>query len=235
MANISLDINGAISTGWEYAKKYGLLIAVIYLAVGMLSSGLQNMLGGSLDPSLIEEMNRAIQRGDSNAFLKVAEAYNAGIGSSIGLILSSIIQLIVTVALYNLAIGLMTGRYQSVEFGAFQMPVSVYVKVVVVEFLVGIIDCIALFCCVVPFFIVAPRLVFAGLYAIEHPEAGIIDAIKASWNMTSGNLVGLLLLGLAMVGISILGFMCCCVGIYFADVISLFALVAAYYQLKGNL
>ena len=33
MANFSLEIGSACSTGWEYAKKYGLLIAVIYLLV----------------------------------------------------------------------------------------------------------------------------------------------------------------------------------------------------------
>lgn len=34
MANFSLEIGGALSTAWEYAKKYGLLIAVVYLLVG---------------------------------------------------------------------------------------------------------------------------------------------------------------------------------------------------------
>ncbi len=37
MENYSLNIGNALNTAWEYAKKYGLLIAVIYLLVGMLA------------------------------------------------------------------------------------------------------------------------------------------------------------------------------------------------------
>jgi len=32
-----------------------------------------------------------------------------------------------------------------------------------------------------------------------------------------------------------LGFCCCCIGVYFAEAIGLFALIAAYKQLQGNL
>ena len=37
MANYSLNISDAVSTGWDYAKKYGLIIAVIILCLIILT------------------------------------------------------------------------------------------------------------------------------------------------------------------------------------------------------
>ena len=62
MANFSLEIGGALSTAWEYAKKYGLLIAVVYLLVGILTNGLQSIGGPSFQDS--QAIGEAIGRGD---------------------------------------------------------------------------------------------------------------------------------------------------------------------------
>ena len=104
-----------------------------------------------------------------------------------------------------------------------------------VELIAGIAMALSLLFCLIPFFFVAPRLILAPVYQIEHPEAGVIESIQAGWNMTSGNTFSMLGLGFAMGGILIVGFCCCCIGVYFAEAIELFALIAAYNQLKGNL
>lgn len=234
MENYQLEISSAISTAWEYAKKYGLLVAVVYLVVGMVTGGVQNMFGG-FNPEAYGQMGDAASRGDWETVAQYAQMINGGIGSSIGSLFSSIISLIVSAALYNLALGLMSGRFTEVTFDAFKMPVETYLKVVAVEFIIGFAMLISMLFCLIPFFFVAPRLVLAPVYQIENPEAGIIDSIKAGWNMTSGNTLPMLGLGLAMAGILFVGFCCCCIGVYFAQAIELFALIAAYYQLKGNL
>lgn len=234
MANYSLEIGSALSTGWEYAKKYGLLVAVIYLLIGVVS-GLQNILGSSISPDVYQGMSEAMARGDWDAVAKYANAYNNGMGQYIGLTFSSIIDIVISVALYNLALGLMSGRFSEVTVDAFKLPAATYLKVVAVEIIVGIIICFSLLCCFIPFFFVTPRLIMAPLYQIENPEAGVFDSIKASWNMTSGNTLSLLGLGIAIVGIIFVGFCCCCIGVYFAQAIELFTLIAAYYQLKNNL
>ena len=195
MANFSLEIGGALSTAWEYAKKYGLLIAVVYLLVGILTNGLQ----------------------------------------SIGAMFGGILSTIVSVGLYNQALGVMSGRFNEVTFDAFKLPFATYLKVFVVSFIVGIISIVAFFCCVIPALFVVPRLILAPVYQVEHPEAGIFESIGAAWNMTSDNTFSMLGLGIVIFGIIILGFCCCCIGVYFAQAIELFALIAAYNQLKGNL
>jgi uncharacterized membrane protein len=146
-----------------------------------------------------------------------------------------ILSTIVSVGLYNQALGLMSGRFNEVTFDAFKLPFATYLKVFVVSFIVGLISIVAFFCCVIPALFVVPRLILAPVYQVEHPEAGIFESIGAAWNMTSDNTFSMLGLGIVIFGIIILGFCCCCIGVYFAQAIELFALIAAYNQLKGNL
>lgn len=235
MANFTLDIGGALSTGWEYAKKYGLLIAVVYLLVGILTSGLQSIGGASLSMQDSQAIGEAIGRGDWESLGTLAQAYSGSVGSNFGTMIGGILSTIVSIALYNLALGLMSGRFNEVTFEAFKLPFATYLKAFVVSFIVGLIGIVALFCCVIPFLFVAPRLILAPVYQVEHPEAGIFESIGAAWNMTADNTFTMLGLGFVVVGICILGFCCCCIGVYFAQAIELFVLIAAYNQLKGNL
>ncbi len=233
MANFSLEIGGALSTAWEYAKKYGLLIAVVYLLVGILTNGLQSIGGPSFQDS--QAIGEAIGRGDWESVGSIAQAYSGSIGSNIGTMFGGVLSTIVSVGLYNQALGLMSGRFNEVTFDAFKLPFATYLRVFVVSFIVGIISIVAFFCCVIPALFVVPRLILAPVYQVEHPEAGIFESIGAAWNMTSDNTFSMLGLGIVIFGIIILGFCCCCIGVYFAQAIELFALIAAYNQLKGNL
>lgn len=235
MANFTLEISSALSTGWEYAKKYGLLVAVIYLLLGMVTAGLGSITGPSFSVQDSQAIGEAIGRGDWESVGNLAQAYNGGAATNIGSMLGGIISTLVTVALYNLALGLMGGRFTEVTFDAFKLPFATYLKAFVVSFIVGVLCIISCFLCIIPMFFVAPRLIFAPVYQVEHPEAGIFESIGAAWNMTSGNTFSMLGLGIIVFGIIILGFCCCCIGVYFANAIELFVLIAAYNQLKGNL
>ena len=234
MANFSLEISTAISTGWEYAKKYGLLIAVIYLLVGIVTSALSSMVGPSFNMADSQAISEAISKGDWSSLGNLSQSYNS-VGANIGNMFGGIISTIVSVGLYNLALGLMSGRYNEVTFDAFKLSFATYLKVFVVSFIVGVIGVVALFFCVIPFFFVAPRLILAPVYQVENPEAGIIESISAAWKMTSDNTMSMLGLGIVMVGVGIVGFLCCCIGVYFAEAIQLLVMIAAYNQLKGNL
>lgn len=233
MANYSLEIGNALNAAWEYAKKYGLLIAVIYLLMDLLTGGLDQISGSSVNQEAYQALGEAIGRQDWESAGSIAQSLNTGF--PVGGIIGAILKLIVSVGLYNLALGLMAGRFSEVTFDAFKLPFATYLKVFVVNLITGIIIFVSVLCCIIPVFFVAPRIIFAPVYQVEHPEAGIFESISASWNMSSGNTFSLLGLGFIIVGIAIVGFCCCCIGVYFAEAIELFALTAAYYQLKGNL
>ena len=233
MANYSLEIGNALNAAWEYAKKYGLLIAVIYLLTDLLAGGLDQISGSSVNQEAYQALGEAIGRQDWESAGSIAQSLNTGF--PVGGIIGAILKLIVSVGLYNLALGLMAGRFSEVTFDAFKLPFATYLKVFVVNLITGIIVFVSVLCCIIPVFFVAPRIIFAPVYQVEHPEAGIFESISASWSMSSGNTFSLLGLGFIIVGIAIVGFCCCCIGVYFAAAIELFALTAAYYQLKGNL
>ena len=233
MANYSLEIGNALNAAWEYAKKYGLLIAVIYLLTDLLAGGLDQISGPSVNQEAYQALGEAIGRQDWESAGSIAQSLNTGF--PVSGIIGVILDLIVSVGLYNLALGLMAGRFSEVTFDAFKLPFATYLKVFVVNLITGIIVFVSTLCCIIPVFFVAPRIIFAPVYQVEHPEAGIFESISASWNMSSGNTFSLLGLGFIIVGIAIVGFCCCCIGVYFAEAIELFALTAAYYQLKGNL
>ena len=233
MANYSLEIGNALNAAWEYAKKYGLLIAVIYLLTDLLAGGLDQISGPSVNQEAYQALGEAIGRQDWESAGSIAQSLNTGF--PVGGIIGAILKLIVSVGLYNLALGLMAGRFSEVTFDAFKLPFATYLKVFVVNLITGIIVFVSTLCCIIPVVFVAPRIIFAPVYQVEHPEAGIFESISASWNMSSGNTFSLLGLGFIIVGIAIVGFCCCCIGVFFAEAIELFALTAAYYQLKGNL
>ena len=233
MANYSLEIGNALNAAWEYAKKYGLLIAVIYLLMDLLTGGLDQISGPSVNQEAYQALGEAIGRQDWESAGSIAQSLNTGF--PVSGIIGAILKLIVSVGLYNLALGLMAGRFSEVTFDAFKLPFATYLKVFVVNLITGIIVFVSVLCCIIPVFFVAPRIIFAPVYQVEHPEAGIFESISASWNMSSGNTFSLLGLGFIIVGIAFVGFCCCCIGVYFAEAIELFALTAAYYQLKGNL
>lgn len=233
MANYSLEIGNALNAAWEYAKKYGLLIAVIYLLMDLLTGGLDQISGPSVNQEAYQALGEAIGRQDWESAGSIAQSLNTGF--PVSGIIGAILKLIVSVGLYNLALGLMAGRFSEVTFDAFKLPFATYLKVFVVNLITGIIIFVSVLCCIIPVFFVAPRIIFAPVYQVEHPEAGIFESISASWSMSSGNTFSLLGLGFIIVGIAIVGFCCCCIGVYFAEAIELFALTAAYYQLKGNL
>ncbi len=233
MANYSLEIGNALNAAWEYAKKYGLLIAVIYLLMDLLTGGLDQISGPSVNQEAYQALGEAIGRQDWESAGSIAQSLNTGF--PVSGIIGAILKLIVSVGLYNLALGLMAGRFSEVTFDAFKLPFATYLKVFVVNLITGIIIFVSVLCCIIPVFFVAPRIIFAPVYQVEHPEAGIFESISASWNMSSGNTFSLLGLGFIIVGIAFVGFCCCCIGVYFAEAIELFALTAAYYQLKGNL
>ena len=233
MANYSLEIGNALNAAWEYAKKYGLLIAVIYLLTDLLAGGLDQISGPSVNQEAYQALGEAIGRQDWESAGSIAQSLNTGF--PVGGIIGAILNLIVSVGLYNLALGLMAGRFSEVTFDAFKLPFATYLKVFVVNLITGIIVFVSVLCCIIPVFFVAPRIIFAPVYQVEHPEAGIFESISASWSMSSGNTFSLLGLGFIIVGIAFVGFCCCCIGVYFAEAIELFALTAAYYQLKGNL
>lgn len=122
-----------------------------------------------------------------------------------------------------------------VSLDGFKMSAMTYLKYFAVCVIVGLIVGIGTALCVIPGIFFAIRLAFAEWYILDHPEAGIGEAISASWKMTKGNFWSVFGLQLCEFGIILLGYLCCCIGVLFAVPFAMFVESCAYTTLHENL
>ena len=228
-----LNVSSAVGTGWEVAKRHGLIIAAIVLIADIIGGILSSAFGADLTPSDLQDISQQVKIDPAGAMRQLFGIIYTG-GAIFGNIISAIISITVTLGLYNLALALIKGQCYNVGFDAFRLPLMTYVKFIVTEIIVGILQAISLICCVIPFFFVAPRLAFAGLYIVENPEAGVIEAISASWNLTSASTLKMIGLFFIFIGMALLGVLCCCIGVYFAEAVIILVTTAAYLQLRAD-
>ncbi|MBE6331072.1 MAG: hypothetical protein E7070_02020 [Bacteroidales bacterium] len=142
------------------------------------------------------------------------------------------------VFLYALVFALLVGFYQTLlnctrENGKFTLrvwiqPANIYFKAVVLQIITMILVFIGFILFILPGLYIAARLQFAVFYLLDHKEAGIKEAIKASWDMTAHDAFSLVGLILVCIGLSFVGLLCCLVGIYVAAIVTYFTMPVCY-------
>lgn len=71
-------------------------------------------------------------------------------------------------------------------------------------------------------------------YCLVDQNAGMMDALRMSWQLAAGNRLTLILLMLVMMLLGIGGILCCCVGIVFTAPYGWLALAVAYLLMSGQ-
>lgn len=229
-----LSVSDSISQGWDFAKKHGLLLAA-FLFVFAIITGVINSL--TVPSGFWESYMAAITNPqDTHAMERLMAASSASTS------LNSIVSLIINVLMVLFMAGFCTtiirlvrGTMEKVSFEGFKIPAMTYLKYFVVCLIVGFSVVVGTFLCIIPGIFLAVRLAFADWYILDHPEAGIGEAISASWKMTKGNFWSVFGLQLCEIGIVLIGFLCCCIGLYFAIPFAYFAESCAYTALHENL
>lgn len=115
-----------------------------------------------------------------------------------------------------------------------ELTTSTILRVIATSVIVGIASYVALLCCIIPFFFIAPRLIIAPIYVIDNPNISVGEAIERSWNATKGNVISLIILYFVSVIASILGIFCCVVGVVPAAAFSNVMMVVIYLFLSGQ-
>lgn len=222
------SVSDVMSQGWDLVKKYGLLLAVMYFVFDMIIEGLGQIFGPSIDYQYIID---SIKNHDMLSLIK----YNTKnhIGMDYSGIIHGLIQTLFEAGFISTILMLTKGVMTSVSFDGFKMPAIVYLKYFAVDLICGIIFFVGCLFCLIPGIFFAVKLTFATRYILDHHEAGIGEALSASWEMTNGNFWNVFVLGLANFGFIILGFLCCCIGVYFAIPLIEFNVTTAYYALRG--
>lgn len=210
---IIISIGDIIGKAFEFAKKYGLPMAAMLFAAGVFCGIISKIpnIGGSYLHQSTEGVFQLAVLGQvlASSFLQLI--INSVVGVSI---FASILEI-----LRNNG-----GRYR---FNHGLSPV-VYLKVVGCQFIYGLAVYGGLIFLIAPGIFFAVRWIFAPIYLIDHPEAGIGEALRASWDKTADHFWPLLGLGIVTGLIAGAGLLVCCVGYFFTMTILYVAQVITY-------
>ena len=210
---IIISIGDIIGKAFEFAKKYGLPMAAMLFAAGVFCGIISKIpnIGGSYLHQSTEGVFQLAVLGQvlASSFLQLI--INSVVGVSI---FASILEI-----LRNNG-----GRYR---FNHGLSPV-VYLKVVGCQFIYGLAVYGGLIFLIAPGIFFAVRWIFAPIYLIDHPEAGIGEALRASWDKTADLFWPLLGLGIVTGLIAGAGLLVCCVGYFFTMTILYVAQVITY-------
>ncbi|MCR5362859.1 MAG: hypothetical protein K6E73_12755 [Bacteroidales bacterium] len=143
-----------------------------------------------------------------------------------------------------LAFALLVGFYQILlncargdgqfSFKIWKQPVNTYVKIVVTQIVTMILVFIGFILFILPGLYIAARLQFAVFYLLDHKEAGIKEAIKASWDMTEHDAFSIVGVIFACFGLTIVGILCCFVGAYVAAIVNYLTMPVCYLTLADG-
>lgn len=228
----SFSVSESISQGWELAKKHGLLLAVFVLVIGIITSILNSF---TLPSGFMEGYTKALTQNDPDAMMQLLNSSSTSAASIIVSIIQTVVYVLFLAGFCATILKLTRGIMAKVSLDGFKMSAMTYLKYFAVCVIVGLIVGIGTALCVIPGIFFAIRLAFAEWYILDHPEAGIGEAISASWKMTKGNFWSVFGLQLCEFGIILLGYLCCCIGVLFAVPFAMFAESCAYTTLHENL
>lgn len=227
----TFSISDVLSQGWAYFKKYWIFALILVGAAIVI-----DIISSIFAPSGMAEMLQ-MKFSDPEALSKDPDKFIALFTemmskSQVSSIISSLVKFAIYAGLANMVMLIIKGIKDELAFDAFAMAPMTYVKYIVVEIIVGILTAVGTCLCIIPGIIVYLRLQFAATRIIDEPETGIIDAIKYSWDLTSGNFWNLFLFALASIGLYIVGLLCCCIGALVVEAWLFFATMLIYFALK---
>lgn len=221
---IYFSVSDVLERSWELTKRYGIVLVIVYFVLYLIQYFVGNLFTPAID---VDALQSALENQDFNAIMKLYYS------NPTGMIVSTILSAVIMLGFINCLLQLAKGTSNEVAIDHWKLDINVYVKYVVIAIVVKVLTTIGYCCCIIPGLYIDARLKFASVRAIDCPEDDIMDCIKASWNMTSGNVMNLIFLVLAEIAIVIIGILVCCVGYLPAVVIVNFADVVAYLVLSG--
>lgn len=101
------------------------------------------------------------------------------------------------------------------QFSAYGQQAPKLVTFIIANIIYSIIVIVGLIIFIIPGIYLAIRLQFFMVFIVQE-DAGIMESLRMSWNITKGNAMQLFLLGLAMIGITIVGLILLIVGVFVA-------------------
>lgn len=210
---IIISIGDIIGKAFEFAKKYGLPMAGSLFVAGVFSGIISRVLdfGVSQFPQSTEGLFQFAVIGPilASSFLQL------------------LINSVVVVSIFASILEILRDNGGSYYFDRGLSPI-VYLKVAGCQLIYWLVVYVGLIFLIAPGIFFAVRWVFAPIYLVDHPEASIGEALRASWDKTADQFWPLLGLGIVVGIIAGAGLVVCCVGYFFTMIILYAAQVITY-------
>lgn len=137
--------------------------------------------------------------------------------STTGLVVVNLISLLIS---YLFILGYLKNIFQSLDgeepqFSAYGQQSRKILTFLIAGILYSVIILLGFALLIVPGIYLVLRLQFFSAFIVEE-DAGIIESLQRSWNITEGQVLPLLLLALAMLGVCLLGAILFIIGIFVA-------------------
>lgn len=218
-----ISIESVVSRSWDLAVKHWPLFVLIAIIEGIFSN-----FGINYDTSVLTGLG---QNPDPQV---VAEALSESLSVSPWLAVGVLVSVYLGFITYRfLRNALSFGKPYEVLGDELKIDVTQFAIFFAVELCFGLAVGFGTLLCILPGIFLAVRWMFAPLIAATE-DVSFSEAFGRSWKLTEGNFWNLLLLGIVAIGIAIVGFLCCCVGLIFAEVIINFMMVVVYQDLKDQ-
>lgn len=218
-----ISIESIVSRAWDLSVKHWPIFVLLVIVNDLFSGCGVNYdynaftsLGQNPDPQLVAEVMR--------------DAITISPWLAVGVLVGLYIGFITYRMLRN---AIVMGKPYETMSDVLKVDLTQFAIFFAVELCYGIVLGVGTLLCILPGIFFAVRLMFAPVIAATE-DVTFSQAFSRSWDMTRGHFWSLLLLGIAAIGIGIVGLLCCCVGFIFAEVIIIFMLVVAYFDLKDD-
>lgn len=217
-----INISHVLDSSWTIAKKPIWLMALVLC----LSSSLLNKITDIFIPN--ETLNYIKESGNIDALFNILDDF------SIAILLITLLQSAILLGVVNMALEHGKGNNTFRLSDAYRRPIGDYLRFLGVTILYSLITTFGYCLFVLPGILFAVRFLFAPFYILEHPKASIIDALRASWKMTQGNFLSLLLLGLIASALIVVGAFLLYLPMFIAQAYSYFMQTVVYRQLSSD-
>lgn len=213
----------SFDTGWNYAKKHGLVLSVILFAIYLLVSQLFTMC---FPEEFLKVYMKVIQSGDIAGGMVKLNPYIENAMPKIWLV--SILQFALNVGVVNVAKANYDGVTERISLKYLSLPLASYIKMIGIFCMLMLISVLGLYLFGLPTIYLGTRMLFVIPAVLENPDIPLGIAFRNSWNLSKGRFWKLLGFECLCLMVMLVGAICLFVGLFFAAVVCIYAWMDIY-------
>lgn len=224
------SVTDAFKYGWEKFKAnaapmIGVVLGLIVVAAAIgLVGGLFSSALSSGGPVTTYNSETGFTTTGSNPGFFAASSLVSLFFNALSTVVSMVVQAILIKGVLSITYGRgFTGLFDGIN----------WLQVVIASLILGVATTIGVLLCVLPGVIIGFLTMFT-LYFIIDKNMDAIDAIKASFKLTTSNVGTVIVFILASAAAMVLGFLACCIGLLVAMPVVLIAQAYTYRTLQGE-